>query len=403
MNAFIGRLCLLLATLLIAAASPGCSRNDGPPAEPPIRPVKSMIVKPPELAGERKFPGRVDAEKKAELAFRVPGTVQEILVKEGDPVTQDQVLIRLDPTDYEIAMRDAKATFERTQNDFQRAQELVDKGFISRSDFDTKEAEFKNARAALERAEQDLKYTTLRASFDGTISKRYVEPFEEVQAKQEVLAMQDNNTLQVKVDVPESILIGIRPSDKDRPDPDRIPTWASFDGQSGKTFALRMREVSTRADPATQTFEVTYTMQAPEDFIVFPGMTATVTADLGKLEEAETLIVLPASAVTADENLKPFVWAIDEPAMTVRKVPVEVGRLSGSSLEIEGGLEAGERVVVAGVGYLAEGMQVRLLPQREEAEPRRDEAPNPADIPGVSDGIDTSSSDAARRAGAAES
>jgi hypothetical protein len=60
---------------------------------------------------------------------------------------------------------------------------------------------------------------------------------------------------------------------------------------------------------------------------------------------------------------------------------VEVGRLSGWSIEIDGGLEPGDRVVIAGVGYLSEGMQVRLLPEREEAEPRPDEAPQEPPAP----------------------
>ncbi len=186
--------------------------------------------------------------------------------------------------------------------------------------------------------------------------------------------MQDNNSLQVKVAVPENIIRSMRPRNGDQSNASQVPTWASFDNHPGKTFALTMREVSTRADAATQTFEVTYTMPAPEDFMVFPGMTATVTADLSQVTAAERRFSLPATAVTADPELEPFVWVVEEPAMTVRKLPVAVGRLTGSSIEVEGGLEPGQRVVIAGVGYLAEGMEVRLLSQREEAEPRADEA-----------------------------
>jgi RND family efflux transporter MFP subunit len=215
-----------------------------------VRPVKTLLVASPNLGGERNFQGRVDAESKAELAFRVPGTVNELLVREGDQVKEGDVLITLDATDYEIATRDAQATFDRAENDFSRAQELINDGFISRTDFDAKEAEFKNAQAALERAQQDLDYTQLKASFDGTISQRYVERFEEVQAKQPVLAMQDNNSLQVKVAVPENIIRSLRPRNGgDQSTRDQVPTWASFDNHPGKRFALTMREVSTRADP----------------------------------------------------------------------------------------------------------------------------------------------------------
>jgi RND family efflux transporter MFP subunit len=212
---------LFVASLMLLV---GCSQQDQDEGPPPVRPVKTLLVEGPDVGGERNFPGRVDAEAKAELAFRVPGTVKELLVQEGDQVKTGDVLIALDATDYEILVRDAQATFDRAENDFNRAQELIKDGFISRTDFDAKEAEFKNAQAALERAKQDLEYTSLKASFDGTISQRYVECFEEVQAKQPVLAMQDNNSLQVKVAVPENIIRSIRPRNGEQTTAGEVPT-----------------------------------------------------------------------------------------------------------------------------------------------------------------------------------
>jgi multidrug efflux pump subunit AcrA (membrane-fusion protein) len=121
-------------------------------------------------------------------------------------------------------------------------------------------------------------------------------------------------------------------------------------------------------------------MPAPKGFLVLPGMTATVTADLSKVAIDDSILFLPAAAVTADESLQPFVWVVDEKEMRVKKTPVRVGRMSGWSIEIDGGLEPGSRVVTAGVGFLAEGMQVRLIPEREEAEPRSDEAPKESPV-----------------------
>ena len=370
-------LCILLPALVATA----CSKREEPTVVDGPRLVKTIVVAVPKgAAGMRQFPARIDAMHKAELAFRVPGTIKELPVKEGDRVESGQLLAALDPTDYEIAAKDAQASFDRASKDFRRAKELVGKGFISRTDFDTKEAEYKNAEAALDRAKQDLAYTRLTASFAGTIAKRYVQRFEEVQAKQPVLAMHDTSLLEVKVDLPESVILQMRPSGTGRVDPGRVPVTAEFNNRPGRKFDLTLREVATRADPKTQTFEVTFTMPAPDDFRVLPGMTATVTADLRKVATSEPVVYLPATAVTADESLKPFVWVVDEQTMTVHRQPVKVRRLRGWSIEIKGGLEPGNRVVTAGVGQLAEGMKVRLLPQREEAEPRSGEAPAPSSI-----------------------
>jgi RND family efflux transporter MFP subunit len=373
---------LFVCILLPALAAIGCSKNEEPTAVEGPRPVKTVVVAAPDAgaARMRQFPARIDAMNKAELAFRVHGTIKELPVKEGDRVEPGQLLAALDPTDYEIAVKDAQASFDRASKDFDRAKELVDKGFISRTDFDTKEADYKNAEAALDRAKQDLAYTRLTASFAGTIAKRYVQRFEEVQAKQPVLAIHDPSLLEVKIDVPESLILQIRPSGSGRVEPGRIPVTAEFDKWPDRKFDLTLREVATRADPKTQTFEATFTMQAPKAFQVLPGMTATVTADLRKVATSEPVVYLPATAVTADESLKPFVWVVDEQTMTVHRKPVKVGRLRGWSIEVADGLELGSRVVTAGVGHLAEGMKVRLLPQREEAEPRRDEAPDPASV-----------------------
>lgn len=371
---------LLLAVILIPTLLTACAEEEEAVEDIPARPVKTTVIEALDVGDVREFPARIDALNKAELSFRVAGTIQELPVKEGDRVEDGQLLAALDPTDFEIAVRDAQASFDRAASDYERAQELIKKDFISRSDFDAKEAQFKNAEAALEQAKQDLSYTKLTASFPAMVAGRYVQRFEEVQAKQPVLAVHDNTQLEVKVDVPETVMLRIRPPESGRPEVGRVPVTASFDKRPGKTFDLTLREIATRADPATQTFQVTYTMAAPEDFLVLPGMTATVTADLRKVVLDDSVVFLPAAAVTADESLEPFVWIVDEEQMTVHKNPVEVGRMSGWAIEVKGGLEPGMRVVTAGVGYLAEGMEVRLLPEREEAEPRPAEAPREAPV-----------------------
>jgi RND family efflux transporter MFP subunit len=335
-----------------------------------------MVVGAPEALGKRRFPGRVDSSSKAELAFRIPGTVQKLHVRKGDQVEEGQVLIELDPTDYEIVLKDRQATYDRAKADFERASELVEDGFISRTDYDQKEGEFKNAEAALHAARQDIEYTQLKAPFGGTVAERYVERAEEVQAKQNVLAIQDETKLEIKVDVPESIVARVDRTGK-TDGRERVPVHATFDAAPGSEIELEFKEVSTRADAATQTFQVTFLMEAPAGVTILPGMTGNVVADLSAIDSGESKYYLPVSAVTADAGLDAFVWVVDEQAMTVSKQPVEAGRMSGWNIEIESGIEPGSRIVTAGVGYLAEGMKVRLMEQREQAQPRAEEAPNP--------------------------
>ncbi len=363
-NHFRALFLFLLAALLLS----GCEKPEEPRGEPPIRPVKTMLVSAGNAGGVRQFPARIDSLNKADLAFRVPGKVQEILVSEGEEVEKGQLLARLDDTDYRIVVNDRQASFDKAKKDFQRAKKLIKEGYISRTDYDKLEAAFKSARAALEAARQDLAYTRLKAPFAGTVAKRYVEQFEEVRPNQPVLALSDTSLLKVIFDVPENIIQTIRRSNEGG----GVEVWASFDTLPDKRFPLRFLEVSTRADPQTQTFKVTFTMPRPEQLNVLPGMTANVTVDLTRVQRITQGQMLPLTAVTADAALDPIVWMVDDDT-TVHAQKVKLGEMHGARIEVLEGVQDGMRVVTAGTPYLAEGMKVRLMPEKEQAEPRLDD------------------------------
>ena len=363
------RLPLLLWIVLPGFLLVGCDNSEAPQGEPDVRPVKTVLVESKVEGGTRNFPARIDSLQKADLAFRVPGKVKEILVAEGEQVTEGQLLARLDDTDYQIVLNDRRASYERAQKDFQRAKKLIKDGYISRTDYDKLEAAFKSAEAALKAAEQDLQYTELKAPFGGTVAKRYVQQFEEVTANQPVLALSDTSSLKVVFDIPEKIILNIRESSAS----DDVKVWASFDSVPNKKFDLQFFEVATRADPQTQTFETTFTMPRPEGLTVLPGMTATVTVDMSEVAMAIEGHLLPLTAITADAALEPVVWVVDEKNSTVHPRKVKLGEMRGSRIVVLEGIENGMRVVTAGTAYLAEGMKVRLLPEVEQAEPRPDD------------------------------
>ena len=359
----------LIFIAFLASMLGGCEKPEPPAGEPPVRPVKSMLVTGRSTGGVRQFPARIDSLHKADLAFRVSGKVKEILVVEGQQVEEGALLARLDDTDYRIVFNDRKAVYQRALNDFQRAKKLIEDGYISRTDYDKLEAAFKSAKAALAAARQDLEYTKLHAPFAGTVAKRYVEQFEEVKPNQPVLALSDTSSLKVIVDVPENIIQSLRRTGRE----EGVKVEASFDALPGKRFPLKFLEASTRADPQTQTFEVTFLMPRPDELTILPGMTANITLDLSALVRAVEGYLLPLTAVTANAALEPIVWVVDEEKGEVHARKVKLGELRGSRVEVLEGVEEGIRVVTAGTAYLAEGMKVRLLPEREQAEPRPDD------------------------------
>jgi RND family efflux transporter MFP subunit len=356
------RLTLLLSLL---AGLVGCGEAEGPVPPPPVRPVKTLLIEAPEIGFVRTFPGRIEAARRADLAFRVSGKLAELPFKEGEEVTAGAVVARLDPTDYQIVYNDRKATFDRAKADYDRGRQLVEQGTISRRDFDALVASFKSAEAALQAAQQDLDYTRLEAPFAGVVARRYLDNFEEVQAREPVLALNDTTQLEVKVDIPEALMQRVRRVD---PEARKTQAYATFDTEPDRRYQLEFKEVATRADPKTQTFEVTMTMPPPEGLTILSGMTTSVVVDTRQLRpepEEGIRYYIPAAAVTGDTGLQPMVWIVDE-AMTVEPRGVTIGSMQGDAIEVTDGLQPGDRIVVAGAAYLAPGMQVRLLPESEQ-------------------------------------
>lgn len=279
---------LIISGLALAGLS-GCGEGKQAAPEALTRPVKVFVVEGGSVDAVRTFPGVIDASQRAELAFRVSGHLQELLVREGDLVEEGEVLARLDPSDYKLVLEDRQATYDNSSKNFNRAKELVTDGNISRLDFDRMEAEFRSASAALSQALKDMEYTVLAAPFSGRIAQRAVENFEEVLAKQTVLWLQNTKQLDVVINLPESVVRSIRRSINPETvtaslkENELIVARAQFEGRGGQSFALQPKEIATKADEQTQTFKATFTMDAPTDFTVLPGMTTTVQLDMRHL------------------------------------------------------------------------------------------------------------------------
>ncbi|MFK5892334.1 MAG: efflux RND transporter periplasmic adaptor subunit, partial [Pseudomonadota bacterium] len=152
-----------LIFLISIVLTTGCSKKKEVVETEEIRPVKTIIVKTPDIGGIRNFPARVDANRKAEIAFRVAGKVEQLLVKEGDEIKKGDTIARLDPTDFKIALSNKKALYTRAKKDYMRGKDLVKDGNISRMDYDKLEAIYHSNQADYNLAKQQLAYTDLKA------------------------------------------------------------------------------------------------------------------------------------------------------------------------------------------------------------------------------------------------
>ena len=199
----------ILAVALLFSWS-GCSKQEEEVVREVVRPVKLLTIEGDTTSIRRTFPGRVRASQRVDLAFQVAGPLIELPVTEGQNVNKGQLLARILPRDFETELAKAKAKTLDAEQQYQRYRDLYIKKQVSKADFDKYKSEFDIARARQKETEDTLADTYLKAPFDGVIAKRYVENFEDVQAKQPIVSVQDISEVGILVDVPESIMITLK-------------------------------------------------------------------------------------------------------------------------------------------------------------------------------------------------
>ncbi len=350
--------------LLVAAAAVyavffldwGTETRDDPR---PIRPVKTMVIESPSAWSGRKFPGKVKANQKVDLAFQVAGPLIELPVKAGQEVAEGELLARLDPRDFQNSLDAAEANLVEAKSLWERMERLYQEGHAQEVEYEQNKRKYGVAKAEAEQARKNLEDTYLRAPFAGVIANRMVENFQNVRAKQQILSLQDVSSVEIEVNVPEErMALALK-------DMDKIKAVATFDFLPGREFIVELKEISTEADPATQTYAATGVMAAPQDVNILPGMTATITTYReGSESKPGGGYAVPADAVPVDGLGNYFVWVVKESAdraWTVHRREVTVGEMMQESILVTDGLEQGDRIATAGVHFLEEGQQVRLL------------------------------------------
>ncbi|MCP4249166.1 MAG: efflux RND transporter periplasmic adaptor subunit [bacterium] len=332
-------------------------RTEVPPEPPIIRPLKTVLIGAPHAAAGHKYPGRVQPNQQVDLAFQVAGPLIAYPVRNGQEVIEGELIARIDPRDFENDLAAARAEFAEGKALFQRMERLYQDGNASQVEYEREKRNFEVKEAAAKQAEKNLEDTYLRAPFAGRIANTLVENYQNVQAKQAIVSLQDISSVEIEVNVPEQrIAVG-------KEDRDAYRFVATFDYVPGREFEVTLQEFATEADPATQTYAVTFAMPSPEDLNIFPGMTATVEGyELSPPEGQGTAFAVPIDSVPVDGRGQHYVWVVhpaDDRTAAVRRVDVRVGELVQDDILVLDGLEQGQRIAGAGVHLLQEGQRVR--------------------------------------------
>lgn len=351
----------LIVVACLCSLAWGCSDPvDGQIVAEPIKAIKYQVVGQDGQAKRRTLSGHVRAQQSSQLSFQVSGQLLAVHVDVGDHVKRNEIIAELDPKPYQLMFDSVAAELsaarseqhEREKNYFKQQRVFKD-SYISQSELDRAKAEYEKASSAvslaqsrLELAQRDLEKTHLLAPFEGTVNRRDVEPFEDVNAAVSVFEIQGTAGFEVSMLLPSRLLQSVKRGSKAEV---AIPALG-LNGLSGVVYELALRADNRGAYPITVVLETTETG-------VQSGMTAEVTIELAGTGSG---VLLPGSAFIVDENGGYAVFRYDAAQSLVMHTPVVAALAGVNQLEVIEGLSPGDIVCIAGVELLRDGQQVSL-------------------------------------------
>ena len=256
--------------------------------------------------------GKISPEVQVVISPEVSGEITALPVKEGMKVKKGDLLMKIKPDIY-VALRDrsaadlasTKASLQRSESEFKRANELFTKGLISKSEleqantsFEVTKAQYNQAEAALKQSNENLAKTTIYSPMDGIVSKLKVELGERVLGTSqfqgtEVMTVADLSRMEGRVDVGENDVVLLAVGDTTRIEvdafPDRKLTGIVYQiGNSAKSKGAGTQEEVTN-------FEVRIRV-VDKDVVLRPGMSMTATIET---QTRRNVLTVPIQSVTA--------------------------------------------------------------------------------------------------------
>jgi RND family efflux transporter MFP subunit len=370
-------LIICFSLFFVSLALPGC--EEAIPEKEVIRSVRAIQVADSSEFASRSFPGQAKATQEVDLSFRVAGPLITLPVKVGDTVRKGRDLARIDPRDFEVDLRNAEGRLDRAVAELQRAEadyervlriQKEDPGAVSQSMVDRKRqvaestsADIRSLQADVDSAGDKLRYTFLKAPFDGIVTATYVENYQVLKLKQPVLRLIDHSQIEMIISIPENLI-----SQADVLQTVDNPLRVRFDPFPDREIEAQIKEIGKEASRTTRTYPVTLILDQPEDIKILPGMAGKAMRAV-EVPGAETQagIIIPEMALfSPDDSGKDFVWVIDAQSKKAAKREVKTDELLDTGIAIKEGLKPGEWVATAGVHSLKEGQQVRILSASKE-------------------------------------
>ncbi|WP_435006675.1 efflux RND transporter periplasmic adaptor subunit [Tundrisphaera lichenicola] len=363
---------LFMAFSIGAALTLGCDR----PLPPSVfRETTDVVVAKPvllEVTDYEEFTGHTEAIRSVLVRSQVTGYLKKRHFLEGEEVLQGDLLYEIDDRPYKAELDRANATVaqyearrRRLVNDQRRSANLFQRGAIGKAEFDLvtsdlaeAEAMLNAALAQLEQARIKEEFTKVRAPMNGEIGRSLLEPGNLILEGTTILTdIVEADKLHVYFDINQDLFSKVSDLIRDgqvrSEDGKDVPVAIGLPDEEDYSYRGTLNFSENKVDSATGTLRVRGIMDNPKPWILSPGLFVRVKLSIGSPHPA---LLVPEAAVGSDQG-RTFVYVVDDQDEVVYK-PVRAGQVFEGKRSILQGLEADERVIVAGLQRVRPGSKV---------------------------------------------
>jgi membrane fusion protein, multidrug efflux system len=332
------------AIVAIAMIMTSCGNQNKAPEQAAI-PVKILAMAPTSTGADNNYVGTIVESFGTTLSFETAGNVQHVYVKEGQKVSKGQLIATLNESNAQNAYNVAKATLEKAQDGYARAEQLYKNKSLSEIKWVEIQTALIQAQSMADIAKKNLQDCKMMAPITGVISSLKIEQGMNVIPFQSVAKVVDIEKLNVNVSIPENEIADVNIGQK------AIVTVSALGNTS---FSGTITERGVEADLLSHCYGIKIGIDNPEKKLL-PGMVCKVL-----IESSDTTakaFQVPVNTIQISNDGKRYVWvAADGKAQ--RKF-VTIGKLCNKNVIIESGIKEGDLVIVEGWQKVSEESPVK--------------------------------------------
>ena len=339
--------------------------------------MANQTVPPPEtvataVAQEQKWQdtlsavGSVNAAQGVIVAPEIAGTVSEIAFESGATLNKGDLLVRLDTSSEEAQLRAAEAQVQLAKLNADRTQQLRKDKTVSQSEMDQAEANLKEAQANADAIRATIDKKTIRAPFSGKLGIRLVNLGEQLDVGKGIVSLQALAPIYVDFSLPQQDLGKLETG---------LTVRITTDSYPGQEFTGQLKAINPDLNATTRSVQLRAEF-ANTNQLLRPGMFVNVSVEL---PHGQNVLAIPTTAVLS----APYgdaVYLVESSVtngmtnLVVQQKLIRTGRSQGDFTSVESGLNAGDRVVSAGLFKLHNGASIQ---ENNEAAPEPSLSPNP--------------------------